>query len=90
MMVVSGGDEEKQKNAKHRITYGVLALIFMAFVKAWGSIVAAGDVTKGFVTGTGKLFSVALFFAGPMAIFFLIWGAYYYITSGGDEERVKK
>lgn len=34
--------------------------------------------------------NLALFFAGPTAIFFLTLGAWYYITSGGDEERAKK
>jgi heme/copper-type cytochrome/quinol oxidase subunit 3 len=36
------------------------------------------------------VFRLALFFAAPIALFFIIYGAYYYITSAGDEERVKK
>lgn len=49
----------------------------------------AGDIPKG--AGIfAQLSNMALFFAGPVAIFFLILGAYYYITSGGDEERAKK
>ena len=31
-----------------------------------------------------------LFMAGPVAIVFIIVGAYYYITAGGDEERGDK
>lgn len=31
-----------------------------------------------------------LFMAGPVAIIFIIIGAYYYITAGGDEERGDK
>jgi hypothetical protein len=34
--------------------------------------------------------NLALFFAWPIAIFFLTLAWYYYITSNGDEERVKK
>ena len=37
-----------------------------------------------------QLANLALFFAGPVAIFFLVMGAYYYITSAGDEERAKR
>jgi len=33
---------------------------------------------------------MALFFAGPTAILFLIYGGYLFITSAGDEEKAKK
>lgn len=93
MMILSGGDEEKVKSGKNRLIYGVLGLIFLGFVKVWGSVVSAGNfgAPAGEVWTLGKrLFSIAIYFAGPVGIFFLIIGAYYYITSGGDEERVKK
>ncbi len=89
-LIVSGGDEEKQKNAKNRITYGVLWLIFLGFVKVWGLMVSSGNFSGPLQTVWNKLLGVALFFAGPVAIFFIIFGAYYYITSAGDEERTKK
>jgi len=34
--------------------------------------------------------SLALFFAGPVAIFFLTIAGYYYISSNGKEDRIKK
>lgn len=89
-MIVSGGDEEKQKKAKGRITYGILWLIFLGFVKAWSVMISSADFTGPIKTVGNKLLGVALYFAGPVAIFFIIWGAYYYITSAGDEERTKK
>lgn len=89
-LIMSGGDEEKQKTAKNRLIYGLLGLIFLGFVEGWSRIVAYGDFSSTIPNVANKLFSLALFFAAPVAIFMLIWGAYYYITSGGDEERAKK
>lgn len=62
----------------------------MGFIRFWGMIIAKGDFAGDFTTIAGKAFAIAMLFAGPIAIFFLIWGGYYYITSGGDEERTKK
>ncbi len=89
-LIISWGDEENLKKAKNRIIFGTIALIFMGFVRFWGILVAKGDFAGDISTIAGKAFALALFFAGPIAIFFLIWWGYYYITSGGDEERTKK
>ena len=89
-LILSAGDEEIQKKAKNRILYGTLALLFMGFVRFWGVIISSGDFSGKITKTAGSLFSLALLFAGPIAIFFLIWGGYYYITSAGDEERTKK
>lgn len=58
-------------------------------IQAWVSIAYSGNLPKG-QTVFAQLANLALFFAGPTAIFFLTLGAWYLITSGGDEERVKK
>ena len=89
-LVMSGGDEEQQKTAKNRIIYGSLGLVFLGFVKFWGSIIAQGDFQWEFATVGNKLLWLALYFAVPIAIFFIVIGAYYYITSAWDEERIKK
>lgn len=89
-LIMSGGDDEKQKTAKNRLIYGILGLIFLGFVEGWSRVVAYGDFGKTIPNVANKLYSLALFFAAPVAIFMLIWGAYFYITSGGDEERAKK
>jgi len=36
------------------------------------------------------LSNLALFFAAPVAIFFLTLAGYYYLTSNGDEDQIKK
>ncbi len=91
-LIVSGGDDERRKKAKNKFLYGSLALVFLWFIEIWSRLIARGDFgTWGEVATVGKkLISLAFFFAGPVAVFFIIYGAYYYITSSGDEERVKK
>ncbi|MFZ3231975.1 MAG: hypothetical protein WA194_00260 [Patescibacteria group bacterium] len=88
-LIASGGKEESIKEAKGRILYGVLALVFLGVIEAWVQVAYSGDIPKG--QGIfSQLSNLALFFAGPVAVFFLILGGYYYITSGGDEEKAKK
>lgn len=88
-LIASGGKEESIKEAKGRILYGVLALIFLGVIESWVQVAYSGDIPKG--QGIfAQLSNLALFFAGPVAIFFLILGGYYYITSAGDEEKAKK
>lgn len=62
----------------------------MSFVRLWGTMITSYNFVRDVTTVAGKFFVLALYFAGPVAVFFLIWGGYYYITSGGDEERTKK
>lgn len=89
-LITSGGDDEKQKNAKNRLIYGILGLIFLGFIDGWSRLVAYGDFVNTIPSVANKFIGLALFFAAPVAIFMMIWWAYFYITSGGDEERAKK
>lgn len=38
----------------------------------------------------GPIFSLAIYFAAPIAILFIIIGAYYYLTSAGEKDRAEK
>ena len=88
-LLVSGGNEETVKTAKRQVTYGILSLIFLGIIQGWVSVVYSGNISGG-QTIFASIANLALFFAGPIAIFFLTIGAYYYITSAGDEEKTKK
>lgn len=89
-LITSGADDEKRKQSKNRLIYGVIGLIFLGFVQLWGSVVAGGDFIKA-IPALGNVFlTLALYFAAPVAIFTLMWGAYTWITSAGDEDRMKK
>ncbi len=88
-LIMSAGDDEKKKKAKNRIVYGIIGLIFLGFVEMWGLLIAMGNFSKIIPVGN-TLFSLVMYFSAPIAIFMLMWWAYYFITSAGDEERMKK
>lgn len=88
-LLTSRGREEKMKEAKNKILYTILALIFVGIIEAWKRL-AFGWVISDGVSLFSSLANLALFFAAPVAIFFLSLAAYYLITANGDEERVKK
>lgn len=89
-LILSSGDEEQIKSAKSRVIYSSLALVFLLFLDAWVRMITSWGLSTSIPGVAGTLFKLALFFAAPVAIFFIIYGAYYYITSAGDEERIKK
>lgn len=89
-LILSSGDEEQVKSAKSRVIYSSLGLVFLLFVDVWVRMLTGGDLAEDIPGVAGTFFQLALFFAAPTAIFFIIYGAYYYITSAWDEERVKK
>lgn len=89
-MIVSGGNEDSIKTSKRQALYGVLALIFLGIIQAWVTVVYKGDIVGGQTKVFSKLANLALFMAGPTAIFFLIIGGWYYVTSAGDEDKAKK
>ncbi len=88
-VMTSRGKEEKMTEAKNKFIYTILALIFVGIIEAWKRLAFNGNLDDG-VNLVQSLSNLALFFAGPIAMFFLTLAGYYYITSNGDEERVKK
>ncbi|NVP17204.1 hypothetical protein HUU51_00630 [Candidatus Gracilibacteria bacterium] len=88
-MIMSRGREENVSEAKNKIIWAIIGLIFVGFIEAWQKFAYSGKINDGkniFET----IANLALFLAGPIAIFFLTLAGYYYITSAGDEERAKK
>lgn len=81
--------EEKVSEAKSKIVYSILALIFLWIIEAWKKIAFGWSVTEG-ANLFGTLAKLALFFAGPVAIFFLSLAGYYFITANGNEDTIKK
>lgn len=88
-LMTSRGKEEKMKEAKNKILYTILALIFVGIIEAWKRVAFDGKISDG-VNLFESIANLALFFAAPVAIFFLTLAGYYFISSNGDEERVKK
>ncbi len=81
--------KERISEGKEKIIYSILALIFLGFIEVWKTVAFSWNISDG-VNLFGTLANLALFFAGPVAIFFLTIAGYYYITSNGKEDRVKK
>lgn len=89
-MITSRGKDEYKEASQNRIIYGILALIFLGLVEWWGRMVANPDIQQSVTQVAWPLFGLALYFAAPIAVIFLMIWAYYYITSAGDESRTKK
>lgn len=81
--------EEQISEAKNKIVWAIIGLIFIGFIEAWQAFVynwVVSDWANLFLT----IEKLTLFFAWPIAIFFLTLAWWYYITSAWDEEKVKK
>ena len=81
--------DDKLKEAKSKLFYTILALIFVWVIDVWKTVAFSWSLSdwKGLFDNLANL---ALFFAGPVAIVFLTMAWYYYVTSGWSEEKVKK
>lgn len=81
--------EEEFQKAKSKITWSIIWLIFIWFIEAWRNFIFTWDISD-WKDVFETMSNLALFFAWPVAIFFLTMAAYYYINSNGEEERIKK
>lgn len=88
-IMTAGGEEDKVKEGKSKIAWSVIWLLTVPFIELWRNFAFTGKVEAG-----KNLFetvaNLTLFFAGPVAIIFLTLAWYYFITSAGDEEKIKK
>ena len=88
-MLLSWGKDEKVTEAKNKIVWSLISLIFVWFIEAWKAFAFGGNIDDG-ADIFGTIANLAIFIAGPVALFFLTLAGYYYITSNGDEDKVKK
>jgi len=88
-IMTSRGKDEDMSEAKNKIIWSLVWLIFVWFIESWQTLVFEWQI-KDWATIFNTIENLALFFAWPVAIFFLTLAWYYYITSNGDEEKTKK
>jgi len=88
-LITSRWREERVTEARNKIVYSSLALIFVWMIAAWKHFAFSWVVSEA-TSIFGSLADVALFFAWPTAFFFLTLAWYYYLTSAWDEEKIKK
>ena len=81
--------EEEVTKAKHKIIWSIIWLMTVWFIESWKYFVFSWNISDwtGLFETLANLF---LFFAWPIAIIYLSIAWYYYVTSNGDEEKVKK
>jgi len=91
-LIVAWSDEEQRKNSTQKVIWSIIALIFVGLIELWKSVAISWNVSWADSIGWlfGNIIDIALFFAAPVALLFLTLAGFYYITSNGDEERVKK
>lgn len=81
--------EEKVKEAKQKIIYSVIWLVFLWVIEMWKSFAFDWSIEK-WKNLFADLANLSLFFAWPIAIIFITMAWYYYITANWDEEKIKK
>jgi hypothetical protein len=87
--MTSRGKDEDMTEAKNKIIWSLVWLVFVWFIESWQKLVFEWKIDD-WATIFNTIENLALFFAWPVAIFFLTLAWYYFITSNGDEEKVKK
>jgi hypothetical protein len=88
--MISGWEDKNISEAKNKILWSLAWLIFIWIMEVWRNIIFIWDFKWAGQDMFSKLANLALFFAWPIAIFFISLAWYYYITAGGEEEKVKK
>jgi hypothetical protein len=92
-MMTSRWKVDKVKDVKEKILYSMFAMIFVWFIEAWKQVIITWNISGWTWSATyvfGKVIDMALLFAGPVAILFLTYAWYIYISSNWDDEKVKK
>lgn len=89
-IIIASGDEDKVTESKNKILWSLAGLVFIWVMEVWRNVVFKWDFKWQGQELFSTLANLALFFAGPIAIFFLSLAWYYYITAWGDEDKVKK
>lgn len=89
-IMISAGEDKNVSEAKNKILYSLAGLIFIWIMEVWRNLVFIWDFKWAGQDMFSRLANLALFFAWPVAIFFLSLAWYYYITSWWEEEKIKK
>jgi len=88
-LISSAWNDEKRKKARTRFLNWIYGLIFIWIIQAWIWVVYSWDIPK-WQWIFAQISNLWIFFAWPIAIFFLILWWFYYITSAWDEAKAKK
>lgn len=85
--------EEKVKETKEKLLYWFFAIIFVGFIETWKQVAIHWKITWWAWSASyvfSKAIDMALLFAWPVAMVFLTYAWYIYISSNWEDEKVKK
>ena len=88
-IMTSRGKEEDLSEAKNKILWSLVWLVFIWFIESWQALVFNWKIAD-WTTIFSTIENLVLFLAWPVAIFFLTLAWYYFITANGDDEKIKK
>lgn len=88
--MTSRWNDEKKKNVKNELLVWFLWIIFLGSIKLWREVAVKAriDVAQDLIFN--NLINLWIFFAWPIALFFICWWWYFIITATWDEAKVKK
>mgnify|MGYP004000885049 CR=1 FL=1 len=88
-MINSVWKDEDLKEAKNKILRSLIWLVFIWFIESLQYFMYTWDIGQWALTFE-TFEKLALFFAAPIALFFITLAWYYFITSNWDDDKVKK
>lgn len=89
-IMLSAWEDKNVSEAKNKILYSLAWLIFIWIMDVWRNFIFKWDFKWQWQSLFATLTNLALFFAWPVAIFFISLAWYYYITSGWNDDKIKK
>lgn len=89
-LIISMWKNEVLTEAKNKIAYSVIALIFLWVMNYWKSVIFTWDVQWTWVSLVTTLANLALYFTAPVWIAFVSYAGFLYITANGSDDKVKK
>ncbi len=93
-IITSRWRDEKITEAKNKIIWVIVALIFIWFIEVWKNFLiwwkSGNFKISDWIDIFQSLANLALYLVWPIALFFLTLAWYYYITAAWDEEKAKK
>ena len=90
-VITNSKDSEALKQAKDRIVWVIIWLIFIWFIQLWIEFLKWEAWSLWIATNIfSAIAKLALYFAWPIALFFLTLAWYYYIFSNWNQDRMYK
>jgi uncharacterized membrane protein len=85
---LSGGDSSKVVGAKNTILYAIVGLVIAIFAFAITNFVISKVDVSSFNALRDSAINTLLYVAGSIAVIMILFGAFRYVTSGGDASKV--